>query len=110
MPASYCPTLIGAVLVGAVAATHSALARSLRARSERSVGRYGHLDWMDTSTPESITVLGPVNLLLAVIFSGVSLLPVVGPLAGNTMLWGGVGLLVAVIAIESVRATRQQRG
>ncbi|QPL04634.1 MULTISPECIES: DUF1648 domain-containing protein [Actinomyces] len=104
----FLPTVIGAVLVGALAATNTVLARSLRTRSERPVGRYDHLDLTGKSTPESVAALGPVNLLLAVILSGVSLLPVIGPLAGTGMIWGGIALLIAVIAVQSVRARRQQ--
>ncbi|MCL3776606.1 MULTISPECIES: DUF1648 domain-containing protein [unclassified Actinomyces] len=104
------PVVIGAVLVAAIAVTSTVQARSLSTRPERPVGRYDHLDCTAKSTPESVAVLGPVNLLLAVTFSGVSLLPVVGPLAGSGMMWGGLGLIIAVLATVSVRARRRQRG
>lgn len=102
------PTVIASVLVGAIAATNAALARSLRTQPERPVGRYDHLDWTAKSTPESVAVLGPINLLLAVTLSGVSLLPVVGPLAGSSMIWGGLTLLIVLTTIQSVRARRRR--
>lgn len=104
------PVVIGATLVVAIAVSHAVHVRSLRTALQRPAGRYDHLDWTAQRGPTSVAVLGPVNLLLAVAFSGVSLLPVVGALAGSLMTWGGLCLLVAVLVASSVRARRQQRG